>query len=376
MKIFLRQASQRGFSALEVLAALGLTALVGGAGFALMTSSFTTERNSRVLAQADSEFAAGMLLARNAAQLAPFVRPAALGDCLRTDRGSNCGVFGAWQAFPATGQPVFQTKLGLNGACDGSIPCVVERTMRFRWVCTATSCNSLEVEVVVRSLDEDDVDSKMDAAKAKSVNAPRMKERSTVVSIDRRQFGARAQLSFECDTRTLSMVGVDYNHLVDQCLAQAESQCQMPHAFFTVGGTADCQPDLAASCGEGFRSVALYQSGVACAGAAPPSGPVTTNTSTNTNVSTVSATANTTTTQTTTTTETSVTPEPPPPPTTWTWAGNPVVTTCPGYCDAVEIATCAGPSCARPYITCYCVYPVGCHSAGQTQPNQPGGFCW
>lgn len=59
-------------------------------------------------------------------------------------------------------------------------------------------------------------------------------------------------------------------------------------------------------------------------------------------------------------------------PQTWTYQGVAFVTTCPGYCDAMERLVCTGKKCPRkPPSMCYCVYPVGCKEPGFKTTQRP-----
>lgn len=72
---------------------------------------------------------------------------------------------------------------------------------------------------------------------------------------------------------------------------------------------------------------------------------------------------------------------PPPPPVTpapsalWTYSGLQYYTTCPGYCDAVGAATCAGSACPVSSCTYYCTYNPfsgeGCGAPGTVTTSSP-----
>jgi len=335
--------NHKGFTVVEMMLALGLTVIVGGVGYAVMTGTLLQEKNTRVISIADSEFATGIHLSRNAARLAPFVNPESLGDCLRTEAGTNCTQHSTWREFPRTtssGAPTFHSRLGLSGPCGGTVPCLVDRTMRYRWVCTANKCTALETEIKVSSLNKED----------------HFNERSTTILLDRRQFVERAQLAFECDLLRQSMVGVDYNALRDRCELLHETRCNMPQDSYG-NGSGECRPELVSTCATGFNTLGLDRNNFACAGANAGRTPGSITTTTSTSTSTVV--------------------QDTPDAQTWTWTGIIYSTTCTAYgCDAVEGATCSGPACTRPSISCYCVAPSGCHSPGSNQNTPPGGFCF
>lgn len=241
----------RGFTTVEVMVAAALAGLLAVVAATVLVNTVGLEKKSAVQALADAEFAAGAQLAQNPARLAPYVNLAGLGGCLSGGAGAGCEAFQAWNEFPLTTgdkEPRFRAEVDLMGPCRPAKPCPVKRTMRYRWLCTATKCTGTEVEVKVTASE-----------------ASRVRERSTLISIDRRQFVDRGQLQFLCDAAGESMVGVDYAKLRDRCAAKAASTCAGPHAFFTVGGDpGDCRPAYDQSCGNGFGKIGLDTSSSAC----------------------------------------------------------------------------------------------------------------
>ena len=121
--------------------------------------------------------------------------------------------------------------------------------MRYRWLCEATSCGALEVEVKVVTRD-----------------SARVKERASSVTIDRQRLANRGQLQFVCDSSTRSMVGIDFAVLTDKCKNLAPSICTMPHQTAVVGGQpSDCKPQLVSNCANGYNAIGLSQVDQSCA---------------------------------------------------------------------------------------------------------------
>lgn len=286
--------NQRGFSLVEVGIATALTGLVGVAAVTVLKSSNQAETSVNVQTVIDREFALANQLSSNPRQLARHVNPAALGDCLRKKKASNCASFSGWNSYPTTPaprQPDFHTTTNL-GKCADNLNCVVQRSMRYRWNCTNDSCSSLETETTVSG----------------QLGRQKLKDRVSSIKLDARQFVEQAQLEFRCDHRQQSMIGIDFDQLTDDCSTHAKSTCNMPQAGHQAAA-GDCQSDIGKSCAPGFGSLGLDQLALNCVGADMPTRTPSSVTSTATSVSTVSTTV--TTTDTHTETETVVTPPPP-----------------------------------------------------------------
>lgn len=246
-----RVRNESGLTTVEMLVVAFLGALISVAAFSVFTNTIGLEKRSALQSLADTEFAAGAQLAQNPARIAPYMNISGVGNCLTGSSTSGCDAFQVWSEFPVTTgekEPRFRADVNLMGPCVPNKPCAVMRRMRFRWLCTAAKCSGAEVEVKVTASEES-----------------RVRERSTLVSIDRRQFVERGQLQFFCDGAAQPMVGLDFSQLRDRCALKDLSTCSGPHAFFSVGGVAlDCRPDYDQSCANGFAKIGLDSTTSVC----------------------------------------------------------------------------------------------------------------
>jgi hypothetical protein len=230
--------------------ALGGVVLLGA--YSVLTNEVKMDRSSAVQSLIGTEFSRGLQLANNPVRLLPYLNTQSMGACLTgAEGGSGCDSFGAWQAFPtgnAPNRPQFQADVDLLGPCRASQPCLVSRKMRFRWNCTASSCQSLLIEVSVTP--------------SAGTHA---KERLTQITIDRRMLRDRGQIQFNCDANAESVEGVDYVMLSDICAVIDRSTCTEPMAIFTAGGApTDCKPDLDSTCGTGYSTIGLDTTSETC----------------------------------------------------------------------------------------------------------------
>lgn len=352
----------RGFSLIEVTVSLALSGIVAiGMGF-VMTKAAALHEQADYQSIVDNTYYIGAQIARSSAHLK---QEAARGgvhveECLSGLRTDCAALANVDHPLVPPDAPELNGYFGPRNCTGGpSSDCTIRRYVDYRWVCSAIRCTGMNVRVRVIPYEPD-------------LTTPSRKARARdgTFAIMNRSVGDRSQIRFHCGSQAI--FGVNYSNLTDDCTQyEPGDSCVLPMKTYGTGQTVsqNCQPAQTKDCGEGFSSLALFESSNECAPAYVP--PVV--------VAVPSATP-------------AATPGPTPAPTPagtpapaqlWTSNGAHCSTTCTGFgCDAVQSWSCVGPACPAPIKSCYCVanrFTRQCETPGQTSTTEPTcvpGYAW